>query len=378
MLAFLSSVAWFIATPFIPLHLASLGASVVLVGVIIGGSAIIPLLLSIPAGGLVDERGPNLVAKGSVILFAVAGVILTGLHTVWAVAIAYALMGIANIGFAVAPQTVVASASDPTARVQNYGYNFLWSSVGAMIGPVTGGVIVGRFGYPAAFALVWLLMLPAFWIAGSLHRVSAVPRPPVSLATAYRFAGTIVRQPGVGAVMFISFMVVCGQTLKQSFYPIYLDKVGLSATLIGIAFAADSLSSMLVRTVLSRSVARFGYASLLIGATTLAAVALGVTPLLRRFWPLVLTSGLMGASTGIAQPLTMTLMVDSVSAEVWGVAIGIRQSVQRLAAIVSPIVFGLAIAVYGIESAFFLGALTLAGAVPIMTRVTGHLRRTHV
>ena len=378
LLAFLSSSAWFIATPFIPLHLASLGASVVLVGVIIGGSAIIPLLLSIPAGGLVDERGPKLVAKGSVILFALAGAILTGLHTVWAVAIAYALMGIANIGFAVAPQTVVASASDPTARVQNYGYNFLWSSVGAMIGPVTGGVIVGRFGYPAAFALVWLLMLPAFWIAASLHRVSAVPRPPVSLATAYRFAGTIVRQPGVGAVMFISFMVVCGQTLKQSFYPIYLDKVGLSATLIGIAFAADSLSSMLVRSVLSRSVARFGYASLLIGATTLAAVALGVTPLLRRFWPLVLTSGLMGASTGIAQPLTMTLMVDSVAAEVWGVAIGIRQSVQRLAAIVSPIVFGLVITVYGIESAFFLGALTLAGAVPIMARVTGHLRRTHV
>ncbi len=239
-------------------------------------------------------------------------------------------------------------------------------------------MIVSRFGYPAAFAMVWLLMLPAFVIAGSLHRMSAVPRPAVSLATAYRFAGTIVRQPGVGAVMFISFMIVCGQTLKQSFYPIYLDKVGLSATLIGIAFAADSLSSMLVRSFLSRSVARFGYASLLIGATTLAAFALGLTPLLRQFWPLVLASGLMGASTGITQPLTMTLMVNSVTAEVWGVAIGIRQSVRRLASVVSPIVFGLVITVYGIESAFFLGALTLAGAVPIMTRVTGHLRRMHV
>lgn len=137
LLSLLSSSAWFIATPFIPLHLASLGASVALVGVI-GGSQIMPLLLSIPAGGLVDTRGPKLVAKGSVILFAVAGAILTGLHTIWAVALAYILMGIANIGFAVAPQTVVASASDRTARVQNYGYNFLWNSIGAMVGPSPG------------------------------------------------------------------------------------------------------------------------------------------------------------------------------------------------------------------------------------------------
>jgi MFS family permease len=237
-----------------------------------------------------------------------------------------------------------------------------------------GGLVAGRFGYTLAFALVSLLMVPTFGIAASL-RMTAVPRHAVSLATAHTLASTIVRQPGVGAVLFIAFIVGCGQMLQQSFYPLYLHKVGLSTTLIGIVIAAVSLSSMLVRSLLSRGVALFGYVQLLLGATALAAVALGVTPLLHRFWPLVLASGLMGASAGFTQPLTMNMIVESVAAEFWGVAVGIRQSVQRLASVVSPIVFGLVIVAFGIESAFFLGALTLAGAVPIMARVTGHLRR---
>lgn len=373
-LSVIATVAWFIATPFIPLYLASQGASLVLVGIIVGVSGILPLLLSIHAGALVDERGPTMVAKSSVVLFGLAGAILTGLHSVWAVAAAYTLMGIGNIGFAVVPQAIVAAASHPATRIQNYGYYFLWTSAGAVIGPVMGGLVVGRFGYTAAFALIWFLMLPAFAVTTCL-RVPAVPRRAMSLATAHTLATAIIRQPGVGAVLFIAFMVgACGQTLQQSFYPLYLHKVGLSTALVGVVVATVSLSSMLVRSLLSRGVARFGYMRLLLGATALTAVALGVTPLLRRFWLLVLASGLMGASTGFTQPLTMNLMVESVAAEFSGMAVGIRQSVQRLASVVSPIVFGFVIAANGIESAFFLGALTLAGAVTIMARVTVHLR----
>lgn len=374
-LQFLSNGAWYIATPFIPLYLTSQGASVGVVGGVVGVSGVMPLLISIHAGALVDERGPTVVAQGSVVLFALAGAILTILHGVWAVATAYTLMGIGNIGFAVAPQAIVAAASTPATRVRNYGYYSLWNSAGAVVGPVVGGFVAGRFGYTAAFALVWLIMLPAFGVAASLRSVPALSRRAVSLATAHTFADTILRRRGIRAILFISFMVVCGQTLQQSFYPLYLHKVGLSAPLIGIVIASVSLSSMLVRAGLSKGVAWLGYAGALLGATSLAAVALGMTPLLRRFWPLVFASGLMGASLGFTQPLTMSLVVESVPAEYLGVAFGIRQSVQRLAAVLSPIVFGLVSTARGIESAFFLGALTLMGAVPIMAGATKHLRR---
>ncbi|HKV45751.1 MAG TPA: MFS transporter [bacterium] len=371
----LSTAAWYVAAPFVPLYLASQGTPVGVIGVIIGLSGVVPLLISLHAGALVDERGPALVTKGAVLLYAIAGVILTALPAVWPVAVAYALMGIANIGFAVASQAVVAAASTPATRVRNYGYYSLWNSAGAVIGPILGGFITGHFGYRTAFATVWLLMIPSFAIAGSLRGALAPPRRIVSFAMAHKLAGTILREREVRAVLLISFMVVCGQTLQQSFYPLYLHKVGLSTTLIGVIIATISLGSMVVRSSLTRGVEWFGYAWLLVGATALLAVTLGITPLLRQFWPLILVSGLMGASLGFTQPLTMSLMVESVGAESWGVAFGMRQGVQRMGAIMSPIVFGLVTTASGVESAFFLGGATLLGAVPIMASATRHLRR---
>lgn len=163
---------------------------------------------------------------------------------------------------------------------------------------------------------------------------------------------------------------MCGQTLKQSFFSIYLQKVGFSATLIGLAYAADSLCQVVVRPALGPNVARFGYGTLLVAATAMAAVALGVTPLLHTFWPLVLASGLMGISTGVTQPATMSMMAEAVGADFWGLAMGIRQVAQRSAGVLSPIVFGVIITVSGIEAAFYVGAAALAGAVPIVGSLT--------
>jgi predicted MFS family arabinose efflux permease len=223
-------------------------------------------------------------------------------------------------------------------------------------------------------------MLPSFPMAASLRGVPAAPRRAVSFAMAHRLAGAVLRERGITAVLFISFIVVCGQTLQQSFYPLYLHKVGLSPTLIGIVVATISVGSIIVRSSLSRGVERFGYARLLLGAVALLAVTLGIVPHLRHIWWLILASGLMGASLGFTQPLTMSLMVESVGAELWGVAFGIRQGVQRVASIVSPIVFGLVTTAFRVETAFLLGGAALLGAVPIIARGTARLgspRRTN-
>lgn len=373
-LQMVTTVAWFVVAPFVPLYLASQGAPGGVIGAIIGCSAVAPLLISFHAGALVDVRGPASVTKAAVLLYALAGLILTALHAVWATALAYALLGIANIGFAVASQAVVAAASTPATRVQNYGYYSLWNSAGAVVGPVIGGVIAGRFGYRTAFALVCLLMIPSFAMAGALRGVAAGSRGGLSLTMTHRLIGTILHRPGVKAILFISFVVVCGQALQQSFYPLYLHKVGLSPAVIGIVIATISLGSMIVRASLVRGVERFGYSGLLVGATAVLALALGIIPVLRQVWSLMVVSGLIGACFGFTQPLTMSLMIESVSQEAWGAAFGIRQAAQRMGSILSPIVFGLVTTAFGVEAAFFLGGATLLGTVPIMAGVTGHLR----
>lgn len=371
----LTNGAWYVATPFIPLYLVSQGASAGVVGVVVGLSGIAPFAVSIHAGALVDQRGSPVVYLASVVLFGLGGAILTALHGVPAIGVAYTLMAVANIGFAVAAQAIVAGASTDATRIRNYGYYSLWNSAGAVAGPIIGGFIAGRFGYAAAFSAVWILMLPSLAVASSLRHVPRSPRRAVSLRTAYTLAGTILRQRGVGAILFISAMMVCAQALQQSFYPLYLAKAGLPAPMIGLLVAAVSLASMVVRTLLAGGVAWLGTAGSLVGATVLVAGAFAAIPFLHAFWPLAAASGLMGASLGFTQPLTMSLLVESVAAELWGVALGLRQSMQRVAAIVSPLVFGAASAARGVESAFFVGAAAMLGAAGIMTRFAEQIGR---
>lgn len=366
-------MAWNIATPFIPLYLISHGASPTVVGVVVSLSGILPLLFAVHIGALVDAHGPAPVGKWSVIVEAVACVILIGVPSATGVAVAYALLGLGNLGLTVATQIVVAEFSIPSERASNYGYYSSWVSAGMVLGPVVGGLLVDLWGYRAVFISVLALGIPSYALASRVRPRAWSPRNASRVWTAHHSAQSILRLPGVGLILFISFMVIGGQSLRQSFYPIYLQNVGLSTSLIGVIIGVGSLTSMLVRPFVGRGVSQFGYATLLAAATGMATLSIGVTPLVASFIALMLASAGLGASTGVTQPLTMSLMADAVTADLWGLAMGVRQTVQRLGTVLSPIAFGVLVSRFGIGSAFYLGALTMGVAMAVILRLGGQL-----
>ncbi|HET7264967.1 MAG TPA: MFS transporter [bacterium] len=374
-LSAITNGTWYVIGPFIPLYLGTLGASLGQIGLVVGLAGIVPLLIAVPSGAVADAYGPAVVAVGSVVAYAAAAVVLAAVHGVWAVAIAYTLLSGANIGFALSAQAVVASVSAPRDRLANFGYYSLWSSGGAVLGPIVGGAVAGGPGYVAAFVLAGVLMVPCLFLARTLRAVRAPSRQVVSLTGGYHLVGTILRYPGIPAVLLISFLVVAGQQLQQSFFPVYLSRSGLSQGLIGIVFAVTSLSSMLVRSLLAPGARRLGMTGLVLTAVSLMAWSLGITPQLREFWLLAGAGALMGAGTGLGYPLTMNLMTAPVPPELQGVAFGVRQAVQRVATVVSPIAFGAIIAAYGLGTGFTAGAIMLVAALPIIARVAGPLLR---
>lgn len=374
-LQLLTNGAWYAAIPFFPLYLVSQGASAGVVGAVVGLAGIIPLAVSIHAGALVDERGPVFVYFVSAVLFGAGGVVLTALRGILAAGVGYEFMTVANIGFAVAAQAVVATASTDATRTRNYGYYSLWNSAGAVAGPIAGGFLAARFGYTGAFSALWILTLPSLAVVALLGRVPAPSRRAVPLAAAHRLVGTIVRQPGVGAILFVSAMMVCAQQLQNTFYPLYLHQIGMAAPLIGMIIAAVSLATMAVRSLLSGGVALLGSGRALLISMVVAAASFLLAPLTHAFWALIGVSVLMGASVGFTQPLTMSMLVGSITAEFWGVALGIRQSVQRMSTIVSPLIFGAVSTVRSVEPAFYAGALVFLGAAGIMTRFADEMGR---
>lgn len=368
-LQLLTNCAWFIGTPFIPLYLVAHGASAGTVGVVAGLSGIVPLAVALHVGSLVDERGPTLVLVGSVVLFGLGAVMLAAFGGIPEVTVAYTLMILSNIGLAVASQAVVATMSTDATRIRNYGYYAVAYSAGAVVGPVIGGFLATRFGYPAAFLTMALLMLPSLAVAAMLRPGPGLFERAARTGAIGRTIGLVWGERGVPAILFVSGIMQCAQALQSTFYPLYLLKVGLSAMLIGVAIAAMSVSSMAVRVFLAGAVDWLGQTGALVAAMALSGVAFVITPFVRPFWALLGVSGLMGAGLGFTQPLSMSLLAETVAQEFWGAAFGIRQSVQRAFGVVSPFVFGAASAARGVEAAFAVGAVVLFGAAGFTARL---------
>lgn len=364
------AMAWSMVTPLIPLYISTQGGSARMIGLVVSASGILPLVLAMQAGALVDTCGPELVARGSALVYLVGSIVLAAGTSIGAVTLAFALMGLGNTGLIVSTQTIVAVASHPTERVKAYGYYTFWNLAGMVIAPVVGGIVVDRSGYQAAFFIVLALAVVTLGFTASLKTMRAGS---IGVGAAWRVHGAtrmILARPGVSRILVVSFLIVGGQSLKQAFYPIYLQQLGFSTTLIGLVVGADSLASMAVRPLIVRGVSSLGYSSLLLISMGVATVALGITPFVHTFLPLMLASALMGVSTGFAQPLTMSLMSGAVAADLRGLALGVRLATQRLANVISPIAFGAVMAKVGIGPGFLLGAVVLAAALPVISHLT--------
>jgi MFS family permease len=281
-----------------------------------------------------------------------------------------------------ATQTSVAHASRPDNRDYNFGYFAFWISVGQLLGPVLGGGLAEASSIRTAlYACAGVSLVPgvaALWLPRAAAGGASADDLPRGLRAreVYGAAWRLAKRRDLQFVMLVAFVIIFSWSIKSSFYPLYLKMVGLPTSLIGTIFSILGAGSMLVRPLVGTVATRYGVQRVLMGAVAVATVAIGVTPLLHQFWPLALAALSTGMAWGFTQPLTMSLIAGSVAPAERGLALSLRMTSNRLAEVVSPIVFGGMIALAGLGSAFFLSAGVLAAGLVIIARFAGAMPST--
>lgn len=103
-----------------------------------------------------------------------------------------------------------------------------------------------------------------------------------------------------------------------------------------------------------------GHRGVLALALMLTVLGASLTPMLRQAWALALAVGLAGAAMGYMQPLSMSLISGRAMAGTQGLALGLRISMNQVAQVIAPPIYGLAVAGYGVASAFYVAAAVAA------------------
>jgi MFS family permease len=184
--------------------------------------------------------------------------------------------------------------------------------------------------------------------------------------------------PAVATTMAIMFLRTATNGVQSSLYIVYLNGVGLTGTVIGVLFAAIEVTSGLGSLLAGRAMRLGDPQRTMLTGTVLSILLISVTPFLGAIFALLLLAqSLRGWLQGVVQPVMFSVQAKAVGPYRQGSVVGLRQTLNRLAAIVIPPVMGVIADRWGAGSSFvILGIILLALSAPVAL-IARHATRTN-
>lgn len=351
----------------IPLWAVLQGASPTEIGALVGARSVLTFFLAIHGGALMDRLGTRRVMLFFTAMTGLLAAIYPLLPWLGVMLVLQMLIGFASNMTWIGAQTMIAlvTGGEP-GRIGTFSF---YSRIGTIFAPLLMGVLWDLTGPRIAFLGI------TAWSACMFFAVSRIenPQKPSDIIgkiswrdvlpklSDYTGSLKLALVPAVAFTLAVSFTRHATNAAESSFLIVYLQGLGYTGTLIGLLFSVTEIFNGL-GSLCVRYFQRLSIAWLMIGFTASSIFLLALTPLLGgMFIFLALAHGLRRLSEGIVQPLMFALQARAVSREVQGSIVGLRVTNNRLASIVTPVIMGYIVELFGIEMGFYLiGVLLLA------------------
>lgn len=370
-------LVYLVLTAYIPIRMNELGASDLEIGLAVGARGVLPTLLAMSLGRVADRSGGRRLLFPSLAMMTLLGLAHGFITQPWMFVAVGALYGIATVGVWITLQAVITHAGTGMAlRTQLAFFSFMWG-LGMAIGPAVGAYVYDARGFTAvtiAFAIgcamvgVTSALIP--W--GRITSQAESDAPEVPFWDSVR---VVSRRPAVRSVLLASFSTQYIFSIRSSFYPVVLERNGVSVTEIGLLLSIVGLTSLGIRAILPIILRMFSSSVVLVATTFAGAIAITMTPVLGSFMPALLAASVvMGIAVGINPPVTVELLARYTTRTERGLSAGMRVMVNRSAQVIQPLVFGALAAVGGALLAWPASAAILTGLTVSMARALRQVR----
>ena len=367
-----AQAAVYLVRPTTSYRLLGLGGGATAVGLVTASFALVPLFLAIPLGRRADRRhGGRLLLAGCSVQVA-ACLLLAVARSAPALAAASAVLGVGHLALALGAQAVVARESDDERHDQHFALLTAGVSLGQLVGPLLGGLLLGHRRGDALVAATSHAMLVAAGIAlfaTLLALVAERDRPVGGDQGRVRAAGnvnTILRTRGVPAGIFASIAVLSAADVFTAYMPVLGEQRAIGPALIGVLLALRAAASLVSRVGIGALVRRFGRLQLIAASAGAAAAAMAGLTFTDDVALLAVLSVVVGAGLGFGQPLSMTIVVQLVPEHARGTALAVRLTGNRIGQVAAPAAAGFVAGGAGASSVFWLmSGVLVASAVAV-------------
>jgi MFS family permease len=326
------------------------------VGLLLGLSPLMGLLVVGPGGLMIDRLGPRRIVLAILGLMVAGNVGLAFSETRWQAAVALVLQGIAFGLSWPAFQSMIASVVPSELRQRYFGVNFTLLNLGIGIGGVVGGLLVD-VERVETFQAIYLAdaasYLPALaLLLGPLRRVGGPVRHHHDDAGESVSYLAVLRSPAMGALTLLGFVAsFVGYSQLNAGMPAFARAVSeVSTRTLGFAFAANTVVIVLLQLVVlgriegrrrTRVIAAMGV------VWAFAWLCLGLSGLVPGTWGAAVLVGACAAVFALGetllQPTIPALVNDLAPDHLRGRYNALSSAAFQLAAVIAPAISGVLI-----------------------------------
>lgn len=362
---------FYIGAVIIPLYAMTMNASPLLFGLVFAMPHVLPLLLSIHGGALMDRLGARKVMLACTAMGAVVPLLYPLTPSIWFLIVLQLLLGLAEsmgwlgaqtmIGQYMHGRTVYAGRLSAVVRISQLAAPPMAGAAWDLAGPW------GAFGMMSAWAsgaIVCALWLPEQPADGTSS--NANPKQPPRLRELmpklpdYITAFQLLRSPAVVMIVLLGALMHVGNAMQGSFYVAWLNEMGITGTAIGLLSPAGAIGAALFSLLTTHLLRFVGGLWIVLLSVWAGILLICATPLLGSYFLLQVAMFLRSGANGLAQPLVITLVLRGAGRTNQGKAIGLRGTANRIASIVAPLAMGLIAETAGLEASFYIVGLAIS------------------
>jgi MFS family permease len=263
-------------------------------------------------------------------------------------------------GTGAAANALVASSAPPERVAQSLGVVQSGSSIGSIVGPGLGAVLVPLIGIRPSFAIAGTMCIAAgLWTAFGVDEHFVRPdrsrQRPRALA--------VIRAEGVGSSVFtLMVLATLAQCITIGLTPVtplrsaHLADSHHVAVSVGAVAAVQSAFTALAALTVARVAMRVQYRAVLVGAALWASAAYLLVGLASGLGPMLIFIAMVGLGTGALVPSINTLIGKTAPLAVRAEVFGYSQSLQAMGGAVAPLLTASLVASHGTSAPFFMAA----------------------
>lgn len=361
----------FLLRPAATYRAIELDAPAVTLGALGAAFAIVPLILAVPLGRMVDRLGERrLMLAGAIVTLVSCILFVTVSQTLMGVVLATATLGAGHLGCVIGQQALVANSAPPGRLDTMFGYYTFAASLGQSAGPL----VISLYGRSAATPDTSAIFLIATGMAAALVVATAPLRSTaihsVKDASAKQASPGIkdlLRTRGLLRALVTSAVILSAVDLTLVYLPALGAERDLSAATVGALLTVRAVFSMISRILLGRLARRMGRTRLMIASILVSTGSLVLVPLPMPTWLLMLAIAMLGLGLGVGQPLTMSWLTQESPPGMRGRALSLRLAGNRIGQVAIPTTLGTVAAGLGAAGVLWATAIGV-GATTLLIR----------